>query len=326
MSAVERAPGTTPAATLRILAVDGGQSSIRVRHSEADEAIETEGVSRLPDSVDRVVGAVEAAWISLGRPVVDRAVLGLTTAPADPTAARAIAARVGTIMDAAEVWLCDDAVTSHAGALSLGWGVSVVAGTGVACLAVPVQGEPRIVGGHGYLIGDEGGAFWIGREGIRAALRATDGRGAPTALTELAAARFDGLEGLHVRLHDEARPVDAIARFATDVLDAAATDGQAESIVRAAAAELHALVASASRVAHAGARAEEPTPVGLGGRLLAAPNALRSALDSRLAADPTLAPRTADLPPLDGAMLLGRQADPGRYRSLVHVWHAGRSA
>ena len=56
-------------------------------------------------------------------------------------------------------------MTSHAGALSLGWGVSLVAGTGVACLAVPAEGEPRIVGGHGYLLGDEGGAFWIGREG-----------------------------------------------------------------------------------------------------------------------------------------------------------------
>ena len=66
------------------------------------------------------------------------------------------------------------------GALSLGWGVSVVAGTGVACLTVPADGAARIVGGHGYLIGDEGGAFWIGREGIRAALRAMDGRGAST--------------------------------------------------------------------------------------------------------------------------------------------------
>ncbi|HEU0242754.1 MAG TPA: BadF/BadG/BcrA/BcrD ATPase family protein [Candidatus Limnocylindrales bacterium] len=288
--------------------------------------IETEGVSRLPDSASRVAEAVVTAWIALGRPAVDRAVLGLTTAPADPAEALAIAARVGTGIGAAAVWLCDDAVTSHAGALSLGWGVSVVAGTGVACLAVPAQGEPRIVGGHGYLIGDEGGAFWIGREGIRRALRAVDGRGAQTSLTRLAAERFGNLDGLHVRLHDDARPVDTIARFATAVLEAADADAEAQAIVREAAAELHALATAASRVAHPGARADEPTPVGLGGRLLTEPTSLRRSLDARLALDPALSPRTADRTPLDGAMLLGRQPAPGRYAPLVHVWQAGRAA
>ena len=47
-------------------------------------------------------------------------------------------ARVGEAIGAAEVWVCDDAVTSHAGALSLRWGVSLTAGTGVACLVEQV--------------------------------------------------------------------------------------------------------------------------------------------------------------------------------------------
>jgi glucosamine kinase len=326
MSTAERATDDAAATTLRILAVDGGQSSIRVRHSDSDAPIESTGVSRDTASAARVAAAVEAAWVSLGRPAVDRAVLGLTTAPADPREARRIAAQVGTSIGATEVWLCDDAVTSHAGGLSMGWGVSVVAGTGVACLAVPADGEPRIVGGTGYLIGDEGGAFWIGREGIRRALRATDGRGPETLLTGLAADRFGGLDGLHVRLHDDPRPVDAIARFATDVLDAAGTDREADAIVREAAAELHGLATAASRVARAGARADVPTPVALGGRLLTQPTSLRRALDARLALDPTLGARTADHSPLEGAMLLGRQRGPGRYASLVHAWHAEAGA
>ena len=107
-----------------------------------------------------------------------------------------------------EVWLADDAVTAHAGALSLGWGVSVTAGTGVACLAVPPDGAPRVIGGHGYLLGDEGGAFWIGREGLRAVLRAADGRGPSTALAGPASQRFDGLDDLGARVHAADRPVD----------------------------------------------------------------------------------------------------------------------
>ena len=310
---------------LRLLAVDGGQSAIRVRSSLLAEEVEVKGVSRDTTSDDRVAAAVQDGWVSLGRPAVDRAVLGMTTAPVDPAQARALAARVGEAIGAAEVWVCDDAVTSHAGALSLGWGVSLIAGTGVACLVTSERGEPRIVGGHGYLLGDEGGAFWIGREGLRAALRDSEGRAPSTALGELATRRFGALDSLPVRLHDDARSIDAIARFATDVLSAAASDDAAGRIVTEAAEELHGVIGAAARMAGA-AVADERVPVGLGGRLLTEPTPLRDALDARLAEDPTIEARTADATPLDGAMLLGMQPEPGTYAPLVHTWRPGDSA
>ncbi|WP_432214727.1 hypothetical protein, partial [Salmonella enterica] len=80
--------------------------------------------------------------------------------------------------------------------------------------------------------GDEGGGLWVGREGLRAALRARDGRGEATALEVLAARRYEGLEDLGARIHGASRPVDAIARFAPDVLTAArAGDPVADMIV-----------------------------------------------------------------------------------------------
>ena len=321
----DRAGGSDAATALRLIAVDGGQSAIRVRSSVLDEVVEVDGVSRDTASDDRVRSAVESGWARLGRPRVDRAVLGMTTAPVDPAQARALAARVGEAIGAAEVWVCDDAVTSHAGALSLRWGVSLTAGTGVACLVVPDQGEPRIVGGHGYLLGDEGGAFWIGREGLRAALRASEDRAGPTALGELASSRFGALATAPVRLHDDARSVDAIARFATDVLAAAATDDIAARIVSDAAAELQGVIDAAARIARSDGT-DAPVPVGLGGRLLADGTPLRDALDARLAADRTIEARTADATPLDGAMLLGTQPTPGRYAPLVHTWQPGDAA
>ncbi|MFC9686140.1 hypothetical protein ACFTZL_41170, partial [Streptomyces sp. NPDC056948] len=41
------------------------------------------------------------------------------------------------------------------------------------------------VDGDGWLLGDDGSGFWIGRAAVRAALRMADGRGAPTVLAEL---------------------------------------------------------------------------------------------------------------------------------------------
>ena len=320
-----RAGGSNATTALRLLAVDGGQSAIRVRSSILDKEVEVEGVSRDTASDDRVAAAVESGWTSLGRPTVDRAVLGMTTAPVDPAQARSLARRIGEAIRAAEVWVCDDAVTSHAGALSMGWGVSLAAGTGVATLVVPDRGEPRVIGGHGYLLGDEGGAFWIGREGLRAALRASEGRAEPTVLGELATRRYGPLSTVPVRLHDDARSIDAIARFAPDVLAAATRDVVAARIVRDAAAELHGVIGSAVRIARAGGTAG-PVPVGLGGRLLIERTPLRDELDARLAADRTVEARSADGTPLDGAMLLAAQPTPGRYARLVHTWRPGDAA
>ena len=161
---------------IRVLGVDGGQSGTRLRDSDGREAT-AEGVSRLEgDTVRALADAVTAAWRLGGFDRVDRAVLGLTTAPADAVAADRLCALVSGATGASEVWLADDAVTAHAGALSLDWGVSVAAGTGVACLALPQAGDARIMGGHGFLLGDEGGGFWIGRRALAAILRAREGR------------------------------------------------------------------------------------------------------------------------------------------------------
>lgn len=307
---------------MRVLGVDGGQSGIRLRHSSGDRVVETDGVSRLEgDTVAAVTVAIADAWRASGFPPIDRAVLGLTTAPTDPEARLRLCSQVGDAIDVAEIWLADDSVTTHAGALSMGWGVSVVAGTGVACLAVPERGAAQVIGGHGYLLGDEGGAFWIGSAGLRAVLRATDGRGEATALSAAAAQRFDGLDDLGDRLHSAPRPVNDIAHFAPDVLAAAeAGDEVARGIVDDAAAELVLLIRAGVAAATALAAGETP-PVALGGRLLGASSPLRPRLDRRLAAElPGILARTADGSPLDGAIAMGRADDPGRYRDLVHIW------
>jgi len=63
-------------------------------------------------------------------------------------------------------------------------GVVTVSGTGSIVLGLDEDGVYHRVGGWGYLIDDEGGAFHMGREALRYALMAYDGRGGETALIE----------------------------------------------------------------------------------------------------------------------------------------------
>jgi len=308
-----------------VLGVDGGQSAIRLRHSSGDRIVEVPGVSRLAgDQVAAVADAIASGWHDGGFQPADRVVMGLTTAPVDAAPSDRLCGLVAAATGAVEVWLADDAVTSHAGALSLGWGISVVAGTGVACLAVPDGGQARLVGGHGFLLGDEGGGFWIGREGVRAVLRHADGRGPATELTDAARQRFGALEDLHIRLHESDRPVDAIARFAPDVLAAArAGDPIAGGILDEASREL-------VLVARAGAAwvivDEGLAPLGLGGRLLEPASELRQRVEERLAREQVpVAARTADASALEGAIELGRSGMPATYAGLIRIWKAGPS-
>jgi N-acetylglucosamine kinase-like BadF-type ATPase len=323
----------------RVLGVDGGQSGIRLRHSAGNRIVEVEGVSRLEgDTVAAVADTVARGWRDAGFEPVDLVMMGLTTAPADAAHGDRLCRLVSETTGAPEVWLADDAVTSHAGALSLGWGVSLVAGTGVACLALPADGGPRIFGGHGYLLGDEGGAFWIGRRGLRAVLLAAEGRGPETSLADASARRFGPSADLHVRLHEIERPVNTIAQFAPEVLAAAETgDAVAGAIVDEAAAELLLIARAGARWAAGTRRAAgamratgggtTPVPLALGGRLLAQGSALRLRLDALIAGEGvTISARTADASALEGAVRLGLAGDPGPYLNLIHAWTQGAPA
>lgn len=63
-------------------------------------------------------------------------------------------------------------------------GIAVIAGTGAAAARMRDHRLVMATDGCGWLAGDDGGGFWIAREGMRRALRALDGRGPATALVD----------------------------------------------------------------------------------------------------------------------------------------------
>ncbi|MGP4105667.1 N-acetylglucosamine kinase [Virgibacillus sp. L01] len=66
-----------------------------------------------------------------------------------------------------------------------GPGIVQISGTGSITYGINHQLERDRVGGWGYLFGDEGSGYDIGRQGIMAALKASDGRGKNTNLLEM---------------------------------------------------------------------------------------------------------------------------------------------
>jgi N-acetylglucosamine kinase-like BadF-type ATPase len=86
-----------------------------------------------------------------------------------------------------------DAEAAYHGALGERPGVLLLAGTGSIALGRDAQGRWARAGGLGPLLGDEGSAFWIGREWLRATARRRGLRPArrlgvePDAVTRVAA-------------------------------------------------------------------------------------------------------------------------------------------
>jgi len=83
---------------------------------------------------------------------------------------------------AERIIVCSDLVIALMGALMGNPGVIVIAGTGSSTYGINKKGETARAGGWGYLLGDEGSAYYIGLKAITAALRAYDGRASSTTL------------------------------------------------------------------------------------------------------------------------------------------------
>jgi len=70
-------------------------------------------------------------------------------------------------------------------------GIVIIAGTGSIAYGRNAGGQAARAGGWGHMVGDEGSGYWIGREAVAAVMRAADGRGPATRLSEDILAHFD---------------------------------------------------------------------------------------------------------------------------------------
>jgi N-acetylglucosamine kinase-like BadF-type ATPase len=85
---------------------------------------------------------------------------------------RALARRLGTL--ARRVVVLSDAQAAHLGALRGRPGVLILSGTGSIVIGRDAGGRWARAGGLGPLLGDEGSAFWLGQQWLRATTRGED--------------------------------------------------------------------------------------------------------------------------------------------------------
>jgi N-acetylglucosamine kinase-like BadF-type ATPase len=165
----------------------------------------------------------------------------------DAAIVRAIMKRIGY---KARVLVVNDALVALEAGVPRQPGVVIISGTGSICYGRNAQGESARSGGWGYVLGDEGSGYWIGRSALRAVLREADKRGPKTMLTEMLLQHFgvgqaQGL--LHEVYHTNLKP-SAIGALARSVQKAFLEGDQAAiGILRAAANELESGAISVAR-------------------------------------------------------------------------------
>lgn len=258
------------------------------------------------------------------RPIVPAAIcLGIAGVdrPAEAALVRDLMRRIAFT---AHVSVTNDALVALVAGVEHRPGVVVVAGTGSIAYGRNAAGFAARAGGWGYVLGDEGSGYWIGRQALRAVVREADGRGSRTALTPRILGHF-GVSRASDLVHEiyasQMKP-SAIAALARHV-QAARDEGDeiAGVILDRGALEL---IASAASVVRQLELTGRPFEFILAGGIFRAVPWLVETLTARLGSVVAEAPvRLLDREPAWGAVLLALAEARGESRIPAYVAPAG---
>ena len=264
-----------------VLGVDLGGSTTRVLVADLAGAPVGTGVAGGGNPVargldtmrDNLTKALETALVDVDRARVSMAVLGLAGVTTYGDAFhRAVAGVWSAVGLTCRRELRPDTEVAFAAGGAGDHGFVLLSGTGAVAAYLQGSRVVRSVDGHGWLLGDRGSGFWLGREGIMAALAAIEGNGPETSLSEaipaaLGVPRDDGASVLARSVYQ--RPPVTLAELAP-IVTAAADAGDAVALhimARTAGALLDSL-----RSVHRAVGAPLDLPVVLGGGVLRADN------------------------------------------------------
>jgi glucosamine kinase len=307
------------------LAVDVGKGGCRAQWSieGTDDTVGTgPGVPHIsePGAAGAIARAIAIAATDAGSPPegVDTVCAGVTGLLEAGDRAPELARLLLETLPARYAIVTGDVVTSHAGALGGGAGVVVAAGTGSVALGVDQTGRHAKVDGLGYILGDQGSGYAIGRLGLASALRHHDGRGGSAALGEIATRFYGPLERIAESVYRSDNPPVAVARFAPAVAEAARQgDADAIAIWRDAADEL---ARSAAAARDRLLWTDEDVPLSWTGRLFDAGDVLWDHFAAAVAVRaPTMSLQQPSGDALAGAAHLAHHGDSALHRGLLYI-------
>ena len=221
------------------LGIDGGQSGTTALIGDASGRVVARGLGGPSNHVKaaegraRLIGAVSLAistacaqmGCAAGSIEFEAACLGFT---AGMDGKEEI---LRNVVPCRRMLVTDDVTIALAGAHDDGTGIVTIAGTGSVSMGRNAAGETARAGGWGFQFGDEGGAWGIVRDALRAAFRWKEGWGPPTILHDLFL-RDSGNSDIHVfrrRLYTEEYPRPRVAAL-SKLVDAAAEQGDAVAL------------------------------------------------------------------------------------------------
>jgi N-acetylglucosamine kinase-like BadF-type ATPase len=248
--------------------------------------------------------AISPEAICLGIAGVDR--------DEDAVVVRGVMRRIGY---RARVLVTNDALVALVAGAGEDPGIVIIAGTGSIAYGRSARGEAARAGGWGYVLGDEGSGYWIGRRALRAVVRAADHRGRPTSLTPRILAHFRVSRPpdlVHEIYFKSIRPsaIAALARYVQEAYEAG--DPVATDILDGGAREL---VASAHSVVTQLGMRDDAFPFVLAGGIFHAVPWLARELTHRLQdIAPRASVRALDREPAYGAVLLALAEARGENR------------
>jgi N-acetylglucosamine kinase-like BadF-type ATPase len=301
--------------TVCLLADDQGAILAEARgggaNLQAHGELEVEKV--LHPVMDTAIGSrdVRPVAICLGIAGVDR--------PQDAESVRGIMRRIGA---KARTLVVNDALVAlvaGAGAEDTP-GVVIIAGTGSIAYGRDGSGRAARAGGWGYLLGDEGSGFWVGRRALSAIVRAADGRGPSTQLSELVMTRLQLVRPSDLIRETYYRDLrrTAIAGLAPLVQQARdAGDAVAAEILNQAANELTA--AAASVVSRLGMRGEVFPTILAGGIFKAVPWLADEVMRLMNEIAPRSESRVLEVEPAVGAVRLAIAEAHGGARLPIYI-------
>lgn len=296
-----------------VLGIDGGGSKTLALVAGPDGQVLGRGEAGpsnyqgvgLPAALAALEAAVAAALADSGRDRCDLAAACVGLAGVDRPDDRArLAAWAARHLPGVPVTVANDAQLALAAGTPHGWGVALLCGTGSIAYGRDAGGQMARSGGWGYLLGDEGSGYAIGLAALRAVMRAHDGRGPQTALTDavLASYHLQSPSGLVGQAYQgSAGPASIAALAALVEMAALGGDGVAGEILREAGRELaRAAWAVIMRLGLTGA-----VPCALAGGVIVKGAALRAAtLAAAAGLDIELAPVALVPEPALGAISL----------------------
>jgi glucosamine kinase len=236
-----------------LLAIDGGQTATKSLIARADGTVLGAGsggpsdhfhieggVEKNRQAIHAAIGTALTAAGAKSEPIAAVA-LGLTGAPPIGEQNPVVESIVREILEPEQVTVVPDYITNLAGASGGQPGVVLIAGGGSIGYGATDNGNYAIAGGYGYLLGDEGSAFDIGRRAIVGAARAADLRGESTWLQRIVMDHFGIPTMRHITrvVYQAGFQRDRISLLAPKVVQAAQTgDLIARQILDSASREL----------------------------------------------------------------------------------------